>query len=99
MCALYVSSIVSSQPGFACRSMQIAADLDSLAKASNITNRSIEVTPTQQAKACCEYMASMRDIAQEETDDNFRQEAALRYVVPFCESNCKGRLYLGQLCA
>ena len=58
--------------------MQVAKDLDSLAKASNIANRSIEVTPTQQARACCEYMASLRDVAQEELDEQFRHEAALR---------------------
>lgn len=65
---------------YTCRSTQIAKDLDSLAKASNISNRSIEVSPTQQARACCEYMATLRDIAQEEADDQFRQEAALRSV-------------------
>ena len=62
-----------------CRSMQVAKDLDSLAKVSNIANRSIEVTPTQQARACCEYMASLRDVAQEEPDEQFRHEAALRF--------------------
>ena len=61
-----------------CRSLQIASDLDSLAKASSIANRSVEVRPTQQAIACCEYIASVGAIAGEEEEEHFREEAALR---------------------
>ena len=60
------------------RSLQIASDLDSLAKASNITNRSFEVNPTQQAVACCEYIARLGAIAGEEQEEEHRQEAVLR---------------------
>ena len=67
--------------------MQIARDLDSMAKASNITNRSISVKPTQQAIACCEYIVSLQQVAQEEPDEQFRQEAALRYFTS-CTSAC-----------
>lgn len=63
------------------RSLQIASDLDSLAKASNITNHSFEVNPTQQAVACCEYIASLGAIAGEEQEEEYRQEAVLRSAV------------------
>ena len=61
-----------------CRSLQIASDLDSLAKASSISNRSVEIEPTQQAVACCEYIARLGDIAGEEQEESLREEAALR---------------------
>lgn len=64
-----------------CRSLQIASDLDSLAKASSITNRSFEVNPTQQAVACCEYIARLAAIAGEEQEEEYRQEAVLRSAV------------------
>lgn len=62
------------------RSLQIASDLDSLAKASSISNRSVEIEPTQQAVACCEYIARLGDIAGEEQEESLREEAALRLV-------------------
>ena len=66
-----------------CRSLQIASDLDSLAKASNITNRCFEVSPTQQAVACCEYIARLGAIAGEEAEEEHRQEAVLRSALVF----------------
>ncbi|KAL3136926.1 hypothetical protein ABBQ32_006532 [Trebouxia sp. C0010 RCD-2024] len=62
------------------RSLQIASDLDNLAKASSITNRSFEVNPTQQAVACCEYIARLGAIAGEEQEEEYRQEAVLRLI-------------------
>ena len=61
-----------------CRSLQIASDLDSLARVSKITNRSLEVNATQQAVACCEYIARLGAIAGEEQEEEFRAEAVLR---------------------
>ena len=60
------------------RSLQIASDLDSLAKVSNIQSRSVEVTASHQAIACCEYIARLGDVAVEEEEERYRLEGVLR---------------------
>ena len=73
-----------TQEGACCRSLEIAADLNTLAKASELLSPMIELKATRQATVYYKYLSKLSDRCEGDLDDSERETAALRCARAAC---------------
>ena len=73
-----------TQGGACCRSLEIAADLNTLAKASELLSPMIELKATRQATVYYKYLSKLSDGCEGDLDDSERETAALRCAREAC---------------
>lgn len=82
------------QEGICCRSLEIAADLNTLAKASELLSPMIELKATRQATVYYKYLSKLSDRCEGDLDDSERETAALRCARAAC-TRCAGCQHCG----
>ena len=73
-----------TQEGACCRSLEIAADLNTLAKASELLSPMIELKATRQATGYYKYVSKLSDRCEGNLEDSERETAALRCAQTAC---------------